>query len=148
MRYCIILIIVLFTTSLFVVAGETKRLLTNEHVKFSVALKEKSLKAGTAGNLLIRLQPKKGIHVNLKPAPSIAFDSTSLIVHAGTLTIPKADTFLNALKPILQPITLDYSVKPGTVTLKGTVTYYYCSDADGWCSRFKQPFELSVNILK
>ena len=148
MRTCIILIIVLFTTSLVVVAGETKTLPTNEYVKFSVALKEKSLKAGRAGNLLIRLQPKKGIHINLKPAISMAFDTTGMNVHAGTPTIPKADTFLNISKPIQQPFTLDKNVKTGTVVLKGSVTYYYCSDADGWCSRFKQPFEIPVNITR
>src|SRR5262245_43290960 len=103
MKYCIISVILLLTASHIVVAWETP---TNEYVKFTVALKEKSSRSGTTANLLFRLQPKKGIHINLKPPIKIVFDSTGTMVKAGKAVIPQADTFLNVSKPIQQPITL------------------------------------------
>lgn len=148
MKRFMTLTILLLAIYSFAAAGDTPKPVTNEYVKFKISLKEKSLKAGSTGNLLISLQPKKGIHVNLKPPIKITFDSTSALVRAGAPTIPVADTFLNSSKPIQQRVALAAGLKPGKAVVKGSVTYFYCSDADGWCSRFIQPFELAVNVVK
>ncbi len=148
MKYRIVLFIIFFTVTIAIVVRAQTPLQSNEHVKFSISLKEKSLRPGATGNLLVRLQPKRGIHINLKPPISIAIDSSAIIARAGTPDIPKADTFLNSSKPIKQPFTLTKNAKRGAAVLKGTITYFYCSDADGWCSRFKQPFEVMVKVAK
>jgi hypothetical protein len=148
MKSSLILMLAIFTLHAFVAAEEPTKTPVNEHVKFSITLKERSLKTGGAGNLLIRLQPKKGIHINLKPAISIAYDSTGIIARTDTPMIPATDTFLNTSKPIQQHIMLASGLKPGKAVIKGVVTYFYCSDAEGWCSRFKQSFELPVRVVK
>ncbi|MBI1808057.1 MAG: hypothetical protein HYR76_13540, partial [Ignavibacteria bacterium] len=60
----------------------------------------------------------------------------------------KVDTseYLDASKPIKQSFTLAKSTKAGSLSFKGTLTYFFCSDADGWCSRFKQPIDVTVTV--
>lgn len=145
---CCFSIMIFFTICSLAMAGGDNPSPANEYVKCAVTLKENSLRAGSRRNLLIALKPKAGIHVNIKPPIGIVLDSTGVIEKVESPMIPKADTLLNTSKPISQPIVVAKSVKPGAVTLKGTITYYYCSDAEGWCSRFKQPFELTVNVVK
>ena len=144
----VLVTIALFTLCAFAVADEPAKMPVNEHVKFTVSLKERKVKAGGAGNLLIRLQPKKGIHINLTPAITIAYDSAGIIARTEAPTIPVADTFLNTAKPIQQHVTLASGLRPGRGVIKGIVTYFYCSEAEGWCSRFRQPFELPVRVVK
>ena len=120
----------------------------NEYVGFSISLKEKSVKAGGSGTLLISLQPQKGIHVNVNPPITIAFDSSDIVAPVGKLEIPRIDTLLNTSKPIKQTIRVSRQVKSGTAAIKGTITYFYCSESEGWCSRFKQPFDVAIKVKK
>ena len=122
----------------------------NKYVQVSFSLRERQLRAGSNGLLLINLQPKKGIHVNLEPPPSVTFDTTDVLSAAGKLDVPKSEKtkFLDGSRAMKQPFTLSRKLKPGPVTLTGSLTYFYCSDAEGWCSRFKQPVELTINVMK
>jgi hypothetical protein len=52
--------------------------------------------------------------------------------------------YLDPSKAIVQRFTVDTPPRSGPVTLKGILTYYYCSDAEGWCSRFRQPFTVTL----
>ena len=121
---------------------------SNSDVSFSATLKESSVKSGGSGTLLITLRPKNGIHVNLNPPITVTFDSNSIVATAGRLEVPKADTVLDASKPIKLPLRFSKTLKSGTATIRGTVTYFYCSEAEEWCSRFKQPFEVAVSVRK
>ncbi len=120
----------------------------NEYVKFAALPAKKTLKPGTTTQLLFRLTPKAGIHINLKPSPDLRFDSIRGISLAGQPEIPRRDSFLDASKPITQAITLAGDLPEGPVNITGTFIYYYCSDAEGWCSRFKQPFEVKVTVAR
>lgn len=120
---------------------------TNEYVKYSASLERKQVARGSTAVLLFRLQPKKGIHVNLDPPLSLTFDSLPPVLKLGELKIPKRRAYLDAAQPISQPVLVARTAAPGTVTLRGTLTYYYCSDADGWCSRYRQPVELALVIV-
>jgi len=124
---------------------------TNKYVEYSASLKAVKLKPGATGQLLITLKPQSGIHINLDPPLSVVFDSSTAFAPAGKLDIPamKKKKFLDHTKAISVPFTLARSLTPGTtVTLKGTMTYYYCSDAEGWCSRFKQTVEIQCAVVK
>ncbi len=142
----ITVVVLLLSLAFFIGAGTSP--VTNEYVKSTISVKEKSIKAGTRGTLLISLVPKKGIHINLTPPIVITLDSASTIEAIGKLGISKIDSFLNPLKPIEQSIQLSKKIKPGSIDIKGIITYYYCSDAEGWCSRFKQPFSVTVKVTK
>ena len=122
----------------------------NEHVKISISATPSELKAGAQAQLLISLKPKKGYHIVTTPPMEIKLDSVSGIQVIGKLQIPQSTNkdYVETSKPIKQRITLASRLKPGTATIKGTLTYFYCSDAEGWCSKFKQPIELTIKIVK
>jgi hypothetical protein len=128
-------------------AGD-KPVAVNEHVKYSAETKKKSLKPGEAGEILISLKPVKGIHINLTPPISVRFDTVSGVRQNGVLTIPAHNKFLDDSKKIVVPFLLPATMRPGVTAIKAELTYYYCSDAEGWCSRFKQPVEIPLNVTK
>lgn len=142
----------LFLASLFLSASVQtgEKPTKNEYVDVTISIKQKSLKPGTAGELLISFKPKRGIHINLDPPLSVKIDSSEFVASVGKLdTLRDARTaYLDVAKPVRQLFTLSKKIKPGTVTIRGLLTYFYCSDAEGWCSRFKQPIEVSVPVVR
>ena len=122
----------------------------NTYVQFHVQVKQKSLSPGATGDLLISLKPQEGIHINLQPAPDVRLDSASLVTLTGRLDAPRqsAANYLDASMPIKQQFVVPKSAHPGTLAIRGTIIYYYCSDADGWCSRFKQSFLIDLTVAR
>ena len=137
----------LFIAATLSFAGESPAS-SNEYVKCTVGLRQRMLKAGATGTILITLEPKKGIHINLTPPISVALDSTGVVVASSTRELPKVKTYLDTSKPIKYSFTLSGALKPGPQVISGVLTYFYCSDADGWCSKFKQPINLKIDVVK
>ena len=144
------LVLIIAAIAIFIAAANSgeKAAAVNSYVKCALEVKKKSLKPGEKGELFISLQPVKGVHINLTPPMSVSFDSLGEIQASGTMEIPKKETFLDITKRIRIPFVLSPASKAGTATLKATLTYYYCSDAEGWCSRFKQPLEVTMTVAK
>lgn len=149
MKHVVLLVLLLFAGTFPVFGGGNPKT-ENEYVKTEISLKQNKLKAGASGQVLFSLRPKKGIHVNLAPAVEVKLDSSDLIALSGKPEIPrdKKTDFLDPLMPIKQSFTLSKKTKPGMVALKGMLTYYYCSDAEGWCSKFKQPIEMKITVVQ
>ena len=137
-----------FSTGMLLLAGDKPR--TNEYVTVKFALQQNKLKPGTMGELVISFKPRDGIHINLDPPISIKFDTSDAItsIEKPILPAPTKEKYFDTARPIKQRFTVSKKIKPGIMTLKGTLSYFYCSGTDGWCSRFKQPFEISVTITK
>ncbi len=131
-----------------VFAGDAGK--TNSYVEFSASVEVSAGSSGGGGTLLFTLKPVEGIHLNSQPAPTFVVDSSSGVKTSGglELTTLEKSTFLNPKKPIRQKFTFPAATKAGTVNVKGTLIYYYCSDAEGWCSRFKQPVDLTVTVKR
>lgn len=136
-------------SSSFLLAGE-KPPTTNKFVKVEATVQQKQLHSGATGQLLFSVKPGKGIHVNIQPPLSVTLDDDSGATLSGTMIFStiKRDTLelLDSSKPIKQSFTLTKQMKPGKIFLKGSFVYFYCSDAEGWCSRFKQPFNVEVTV--
>lgn len=120
----------------------------NKYVQCDVSVNSKKLKAGASGEILISLKPVKGIHINLTPPISLLIDSSSTLHSLDSIRIPKKEKYLDVTKQIRQSFTLAAGLKPGALSIRGTLVYYYCSDAEGWCSKFKQPIDLALTIVK
>ncbi len=120
----------------------------NASVGCEASMKQKSLKAGATGQILVLLQPKKGIHINLDQPIQIKMDSSEVIASVGKPEIPMIDTLYDASKPIRLPVIISKNARPGKFTLRGTVVYFYCSETEGWCSRFKQPIDIPCTVTK
>ncbi|MBI3189167.1 MAG: hypothetical protein HYZ33_00815 [Ignavibacteriales bacterium] len=140
----------LFSLLMILPVGEKSKPVGNKHVQCEIKLREQFLKAGSTGTMHILLTPTKGIHINLDPPMELKLDSSSGITKVEKLNIPKDEKkgYLDATKPVTVKFTISKKAKVGTLNLKGMFTYFYCSDAEGWCNRFKQPFDLKVNITK
>ncbi len=139
--------VVLLVLSSLGLGGDTVRV-ENRHVKFSLALSRENVQRGGTGEILITLRPEKGIHVNLQPAIELRLDSLPGVTLSGALQLRKLDTanYLDPSKPIRQTFAIAKQRPPGAVTMRGLLTYYYCSDAEGWCSRFKQPIAVTLTV--
>ena len=96
---------------------------------------------------MILIKPKKGIHINLDPPIEIELEKS--IASKGKIEIPKLkkEGYLNPEKPLKQNLTLKKNITPGMHTLKGKLNYFYCSDSEGWCSRFTQDFQLNIKVI-
>jgi hypothetical protein len=115
-------------------------------VSVVASLSRDTLAPGAGAELLFTFRPKKGFHVNAVPPMAVAFDSAAPAKDGGRIVIP-SDTstgYLQSSLPVRQPFTLRASAAKGRSELKGVLTYYYCSDAEGWCRkenlRFAAPF--------
>ena len=117
-------------------------------VRCDIHLSSTTLKPGAAGELVLMFTPDEGIHINTEPAMEFEFDKSSPIHFTGIKALPKAPktVYLDPSKPVRCTFTVNKSVKKGKHTLKGTVQYYFCSDAEGWCNRFSQPIELTFMV--
>ena len=135
-------------SALSTTAGSESRSAKNTNVASVVRLNKNRLHAGTEGEILITLTPNKGIHINLDPPLSIVLDSSDAISSVGNADVPKKDTVLDVSKPIRLSFSLSKKIKPGSVTIRGTVTYFYCSEIEGWCSKFRQPFEVKLTVVR
>lgn len=121
----------------------------NDYVGVEISVKQKKLKAGTAGDVLISLKPKKGIHITADPPFSLSLDTLKQFFSSGKPDFKKDDKgYVNTESAIRQEILVAKTTPVGSYKLKTTFIYYYCSDEEGWCSRFKQPLELSVTVVK
>ena len=149
MRFYFVFIL-LFLSGFDFVLGDDKPKIENEYVTASITLRPSKLRAGNSGELLISLKPKKGIHINLQPKAELKLEISDAFILTDSLIIPKSKKtgFVDSEKPIRQMFKLSPKLSPGTVTLNGTLTYYYCSDAEGWCSKFKQPIQLKAIVKK
>lgn len=118
----------------------------NKYVTCRVSINKKSLKPGSTGKLLITLAPARGIHINLNPPIALLLDSSDSVTRKGSPEIPRKEKFLDVAKAIKQAFVLSPASRPGIVTIRGTIIYYYCSDAEGWCSKFKQAIEMPIRV--
>ena len=118
------------------------------HVRIDVTTGKDTLAPGAASEILFTFAPSKGFHVNAIPAMSVQFDSGSAARPVGAISLA-ADTatgYLDAATPARQPFALAKDAARGRTALRGTLTYFYCSDAEGWCRRERLPFTVPVQV--
>ena len=133
----------------FPLLGGGKSAAENEYVKCEIVLQQKELKAGSSGYVLISFQPKKGIHITTDPPFRISLDTSRQVFTLGKAEFSRDDNgYLNSRKGVRQPLTVAGTAAPGSYAMRGTLIYYYCSENDGWCSRFKQPIDLTFTVTK
>ena len=120
----------------------------NQYVQVEVTVSARTMKAGESGELRIAFTPAAGIHVNTTPAVEFRIDSSSAFVMKGKPTQERdaITGFLSTTAPVRQLFGIAEGTGSGLHALRGTVVYYYCSDSEGWCMRFRQRVELPITI--
>ncbi len=119
-------------------------------VKCDIHLTASTLKPGSKGEIDVSFAPAEGIHVNTDPAVEFEFEKDSLISFTGVTSMPKSAKtgVLDTKRPIRYSFTLDRKIPKGKHTLKGTLRYFFCSDAEGWCNRSSQPILLTFTVAQ
>lgn len=127
---------------------EKKILNNNEHVKIELRAPSK-ISASTTGEIAFFFTPEFDIHVNTTPAFELVLDKNSAFEAVDTPRYQKNNKdYLDTTKPIEFSFKVKKEIKPGKQLLKGSLRYFYCSDKEGWCNRYVQPIEVSIEITK
>lgn len=89
------------------------------------------------------------VHINENPAPRLKLDPEQKVLadkpRKGTPPPPPRPgeaRYLDLTFPVLFPVTLAAPTAPATV--KATVTYFYCSQREGWCRKGTDDLELPI----
>lgn len=144
MNVLLSLLVTALTTLSVTNAGDTAN---NDLVDVRVEVTESTFRPGTAAHFLISFRPKKGINITTDPAFEFSFDTLKQFFSAGKATFVKdAKGYLKPQQPVKQQFAIAKQTPPGSYRVRGTLVYYYCSDAEGWCSRFRQPVELTFVV--
>ncbi|RCK74579.1 MAG: hypothetical protein IGBAC_1527 [Ignavibacteriae bacterium] len=119
-----------------------------EYVQVSYFIKPDILKPNSEAKLYLNFFPKAGIHINIDPPIELQLDNKIATLKKLELSKSKNSEYLDHNKPIVQSIKLNKNLKPGKIKLTGNLTYFYCSEKDGWCSKAEQSIELNITIKK
>jgi len=89
--------------------------------------------------LIITLKPIPGIHINSEPRPEIKFNEP---VEVLNIKFDKAKgSYIDTQKPII----VELKIKTHEIkSLSGKFIYFYCSDDEGWCSKFVENFRVEL----
>ncbi len=149
MKSLLFVSLAVFFVSTMVFSGEPAPV-TNPWVQASFRFSPAKVRAGSTTELRISLKPRKGIHIVVQPPIDVKIDTNSSIASAGKVIVPvAADTeHLDTTTPLRVSIALAKNAGTGTVSVKGTLIYYYCSDAEGTCNKFKQPLDLRLKVVR
>jgi len=135
----------------------TGHALAKQPVSVSVKFGPETVRRGGQGEILIRFAPKAGFHVNQTPPVSVTFkDVPWLAVEMKKSNEPADDTqktvagdqVLDTSTPVRFSIKVTKKAPLGKQNIKVAVTYYYCSDKDGWCAMATEELPLEVTVVK
>ncbi len=121
----------------------------NPYVAVKAALLSDSVRIGEPVNLLLSFTPARGIHVTGKPAVAFVLDSSfsASLLGPPDRVVDSATGYLSLASPVRQQIALGRDMRPGPHMLKGVVSYFFCSEREGWCRRFRQHVELPLVVI-
>jgi len=122
----------------------------NRFVKVDVSLADTLLQAGSKGKILVSFAPVDGIHVNVDPPVTVMVEKNRFIALHGEpdITADKETGFLSTVTPVVQGFSISRKAAPGPHHIKGTITYYFCSDTEGWCRKQSRTVMLTLNIQR
>lgn len=111
--------------------------------------------AGADAAVSVTFAPREaGIVVDEKPAPRLSLDPTQTVLvdkqpprtSSGGEVDPSQAKYLDPQVPVRFPVAIAPGVPRGTHTVKGTVTFYFCSKAEGWCKKGVSEIALDVTV--
>lgn len=131
-----------------------------EEVKITAQAVKDTVRAGRETKFVFQMQPAEGFHVNVEPQIKLALLNTkdfTLVAEkftpeANAKTLTTEDGYKIFDPKHAQPITFAVKVakglKPGKYPVKTKLTYYFCSDKDGFCSFKNQEFVFNLVVVK
>ncbi|MGH7595487.1 MAG: hypothetical protein ACREOI_04005 [bacterium] len=134
--------------------------IAGEDVKITAKAVKDTVRVGKEARLLFEMKPNAGLHLNVVPAITLELieaknftllakkftpDSTS-----KTLTTKDGYNIFDPqhAQPVSFAVKIEKGAKPGRYPLKAKLTYYYCSDAEGWCRFTNEEFVINLVVVK
>lgn len=131
-----------------------------EEVKITAQAAKDTVRAGRETKFVFQMQPAEGFHVNVEPQIKLALLETKDFTLAAEKFTPAADakTLITEdgykifdpkhTQPVTFAVKIAKGLKPGKYPVKTKLTYYFCSDKDGFCSFKNQEFVFNLVIIK
>jgi hypothetical protein len=114
---------------------------------FTVSAQFRPGKAAGTGEVAVTFVPTDpDVKINTAPAPKLKLDAAQKVladkaapVRAGAA----AEKYLDLTFPVVFPVSV-LGAPAGSATVKGAVTYYYCSHREGWCRKGSADVDIPV----
>jgi len=114
---------------------------------FAISAQFRPGKTPGAGEVEVTFAPKDpDVKVNVTPPPRLKLDEGQKLL--AEKVAPKRagasdEKYLDLTFPVVFPVSVLGSVPPAQ-TVKGSLTYYYCSHREGWCRKGTADLEIPV----
>jgi len=120
----------------------------NKFAKVDVTLADAAVQPGGKGTIFVSFIPIDGIHINADPPITMKLEKNPFISLQGKpeISTDKESGFLSTSTPVEQGFYVSKKARSGEHIIKGTIVYYFCSDTEGWCTKFAQRITLKLNI--
>ena len=105
---------------------------------FAVSAQYRPGKVAGTGEIAVTFAPKDpDVKINITPPPRLKLDEGQKLL-AEKAAIKKAgapeEKYLDLTFPVVFPVAVTSPLQ-GEQTVKGALTYYYCSHREGWCRK-------------
>jgi len=113
---------------------------------FEVSAQFRPGKAAGAGEVAVTFATKDpDVHLNTTPPPRLKLDVTQKVLGDKPGARPSVGTekYLDTTFPVVFPVTILTPLRDEQ-TVKGALTYYYCSKREGWCRKGSADVEIPV----
>ena len=114
---------------------------------FNVSAQFRPGKAAGAGEVAVTFVPTDpDVKINTTPAPKLKLDAGQKVL-ADKAGAPRAgspaEKYLDTTFPVVFPVSV-LGAPAASATVKGAVTYYYCSHREGWCRKGSADVDIPV----
>jgi hypothetical protein len=114
---------------------------------FNVSAQFRPGKAAGAGEVAVTFAPTDpDVKINTTPAPKLKLDADQKVLAdkaAPARAGAASEKYLDVTFPVVFPVAV-LGAPSGSATVKGAVTYYYCSHREGWCRKGTADVEIPV----
>ena len=114
---------------------------------FAITAQFRPGRTAGAGEVAVTFAPKDpDVKINVTPPPRLKLDEGQKLL--AEKVAPKRagapdEKYLDLTFPVVFPVSVLGSV-PAAQTVKGLLTYYYCSHREGWCRKGTSDFEIPL----
>ena len=152
--------IVYFLFASFFLLALNRDVTAGEDVKITAKAVKDTVRVGKETRLLFEMKPNAGLHLNVVPAITLELiEAKSFTLLAKKFTPDSTSKTLTTkdgyeifdphhAQPVSFAVKVEKNVKPGRYPLKAKLTYYYCSDAEGWCRFTNEEFVFNLVVVK
>jgi hypothetical protein len=114
---------------------------------FTVSAEYRAGKTAGTGEVAVTFSPvNPDVKINTAPAPKLKLDAAQKVLaekSAANPAAPPAEKYLDLTFPVVFPVAV-LGPASAAQTVKGAVTYYYCSHREGWCRKGTADVEIPV----